>query len=83
MNESTDRYKVVSKPALQVISDRRLFGLVLASLSTSLFDNPPENRDVNFFKIMALMHIFTPPQPGRPALQDVRHSLRLPNQNTL
>lgn len=67
VNESTDRYKVVSKLALQAISDRCLFGLVLASLSTVLLDNLPENQDVKFFKIMALMPIFTPPQAGRPA----------------
>jgi len=68
VNESTDRYEVVSKLALQPFSDRCLFGLVLASLSMLLLDNLPENQDVKFFKIMALMRIFTPFHPGRPVL---------------
>lgn len=49
VNESTDRYNLVSKFALQAVSDRHLFGLVLASLSTLLVDNLPENQDVKFF----------------------------------
>lgn len=65
MDEPTDSYKVVSKLALRAISDRCLFGLVLASLSSLPLDNMPVNQDVKFFRMMVLVHIFTPPQPGR------------------
>lgn len=83
VNESTDRHGTVSKLALQAVSDRCSFGLVLASLSTLLLDNLSENQDVRLFKIMMLMCVFTPLQPRRPALGDVMCALRFPNPNTL
>lgn len=64
VNESTDRHGVVSKLALQAVSDRCFFDLVLASLSSLLLHNLPENQDVRFFKIMMLMLVFIPPQLG-------------------
>lgn len=71
----------VSKLTLQAVSDRHLFGLAPASLSTFLCE--PENQDVRFFKTVAWMCIFTPLQTGTPALWDVKYSPRLPNPSTL